>query len=145
MGRAARFGAVGAAGVAVNTLALLALTQGAGLAEWQASPLATEAAILANFLLNDAWTFRDARAGSGAARLLRYNGVALGGMAITVAALSLLTRVFGVGLLPANLLAVLCATAWNYAVNSRWTWAGSRARCAPAARIPREENPPCVP
>jgi dolichol-phosphate mannosyltransferase len=139
-GRAARFGAVGAAGVVVNTLALLALTRGAGLAEWQASPLATEAAIVGNFLLNDAWTFRDARGGATATRLLRYNGVALGGMAITVAVLCLLTRVFGADLLPANLAAVACATAWNYIVNSRWTWAATRAQVAPVPAHPREEN-----
>lgn len=140
LGRVARFGAVGAAGAVVNTVALLALTEGAGLAAWQASPLATEAAIIGNFLLNDAWTFRDARGGSGAARLLRYNGVALGGMAITVAVLSLLTGVFGVSTLPANLLAIACAMAWNYLVNSRWTWGGARAQRAPAPRARREEH-----
>ena len=127
-GRAARFGVVGATGVVLNTLVLMALTRWAGLAEWQASPLASEAAIIGNFLLNDAWTFRDARAGSGLGRLLRYNGVALGGMAVTVVALSLLTRLLGVDLLPANLAAVACATAWNYCANSRWTWGAARPR-----------------
>ncbi|HMQ32523.1 MAG TPA: glycosyltransferase [Chloroflexaceae bacterium] len=138
-GRMARFAAVGASGVVVNTALLLALTRAGGLAEWQASPLATEAAILSNFLLNDAWTFRDARAGSGLGRLLRYNGVALGGMAVTVAALTLLTRVLGVGLMPANLLAVACAMAWNYLINSRWTWGARYVQPAPAARRSHEE------
>jgi dolichol-phosphate mannosyltransferase len=139
--RIARFGAVGAAGVAVNTLALVALTRGAGLAEWQASPVATEAAIVGNFLLNDAWTFRDVRGGSPAARFLRYNGVALGGMLITAVALSLLMRLGRVGLVPANLFAVALAMAWNYAVNSRWTWGAAPAQAsAPAASRPNEEH-----
>lgn len=129
-GRMLRFGAIGAAGVAVNTLVLLALTQSFGLAAWQASPLATETAIISNFLLNDFWTFRDLRAGSPIARFVRYNGVALGGMLITVAVLSLLTRLADVELLPANLVAVAVATAWNYVVNSRWTWGIARSQSA---------------
>jgi putative flippase GtrA len=135
-----------------------------------AGALATETAIIHNFLLNDRWTFRTARAPVTAAestkvtkvtkvgkttrkarfvsfvdralrirarhyplvqRLLRFNGVALGGMAITVGLLAALTALGQLHLLLANLLAVGIATAWNYFVNSRWTWR-DRSATAPA-------------
>lgn len=141
--RATRFGVVGFTGVVVNTLALFVLIKGLGLAEWQASPFASELAILGNFLLNDSWTFRNNRVGSTVGRLLRYNSVALGGMLITAVLLTLLTRQFGVSLLFANLLAIACATAWNYLLNSLWTWGAPRVAVAatPGFRPRLEEDP----
>jgi putative flippase GtrA len=121
LARPLRFGAVGLSGLAVNTLALWLLAARGGVPVWLAGALATEAAILWNFLLNDRWTFRGVTDCPPLRRLLRYNGVALGGMAISVALLSLLTSV-GAPLLSANLVAVGAATGWNYLANARWTW-----------------------
>nr|MDQ2999438.1 GtrA family protein [Chloroflexota bacterium] len=67
-------------------------------------------------------------------RLLRFNGVALGGMAITAAILTALASYTHLHLLIANVLAVGAATGWNYVVNSRWTWrqeTGERGQAAP--------------
>ena len=58
--RPIRFGLVGLSGAAVNTGILWGLVWGLGLPVLLASALATEAAILSNFLLNDRWTFRTA-------------------------------------------------------------------------------------
>jgi len=114
---------VGLSGVAVNSAILWALVQEAHLAVLLASVVATETAILSNFLLNDRWTFRGQPCQrSFAQRLLRFNGVALGGMAITAGVLAALTVYGHLHLLAANLLAVGAAMAWNYSVNSRWTW-----------------------
>jgi hypothetical protein len=55
-------------------------------------------------------------------RLVRFNGVALGGMAITASILTALASYTHLHMLIANLLAVGAATGWNYLVNSRWTW-----------------------
>jgi putative flippase GtrA len=135
--RLARFGAVGLSGVAVNTAALWLLAKGAGLPLPAASAIATEIAILSNFALNDAWTFRHAPRQAGLlGRLLRFNAVSLGGLLLTVATLFGLTRV-GWPLLPANTVAVSCAVAWNYLANSRWTW---RTRSSPAT--PGQVRPP---
>jgi putative flippase GtrA len=121
--RPIRFGLVGLSGAVVNTGVLWGLVWGLGLPVLLASALATEAAILSNFLLNDRWTFRTAaHQGMVVQRLLRFNGVALGGMAITTAVLVALTTHGHLPLLFANLLAVGTAMAWNYVVNSRWTW-----------------------
>src|SRR4029450_7671480 len=77
------FGLVGLSGFGVNTAVLLALVQGLRLPVLPASVLATEVAILSNFMLNDRWTFRAATGcHSFGQRLLRFNGLAFGGMAI---------------------------------------------------------------
>ena len=121
--RPLRFGLVGLSGVLVNTAILWAIVQGMRLPVLLASALATEAAILSNFALNDRWTFRaGVHRHSFGMRLLRFNGVSLGGMAITAGILALLISYGHLHLLLANLLAIGGATTWNYIVNSRWTW-----------------------
>ena len=120
--RPLRFGAVGVSGIAVNSAILWLLVRELHLAVALGSVLATEAAILSNFLLNDRWTFRGAREHSFRQRLVRFYGVALGGMAITAGILTALATYTHLHLLFANLLAVGAATGWNYVVNSRWTW-----------------------
>lgn len=127
LARPLRFGLVGVSGVVVNTALLWLLVHWARLGLVPASALATEAAILNNFLLNDCWTFAAAgRHEPRWRRLLRFNGVALGGMLITVVVLSAVVALLPVGLVLANLVAVGAATAWNYIANSRWTWAAPR-------------------
>jgi dolichol-phosphate mannosyltransferase len=121
--RPLRFGVVGLSGIVVNSAILWVLVRQLHLAVMLGSVLATEAAILSNFLLNDRWTFRTAaHQGRFVQRLLRFNGVALGGMAITTAVLAALIAHGHLPLLFANLLAVGAAMGWNYVVNSRWTW-----------------------
>jgi putative flippase GtrA len=123
-----RFGLVGVSGIAVNSAILWALVQRLHMPIPLGSVLATEAAIVSNFVLNDRWTFRAAGAQrSLVARWLRFNGVALGGMAITATILTLLTHYARLDLLIANIGAVGAATIWNYIVNTRWTWANSQS------------------
>jgi dolichol-phosphate mannosyltransferase len=125
--RQLRFGLVGISGIAVNSIILSVLVHGLRMAVPIASMIATEAAIGSNFLLNDRWTFAESAAGRPLAqRFLRFNGVALGGMAITATVLTLLTHYAQLDLLIANVAAVGAATIWNYAVNSRWTWSVAR-------------------
>ncbi len=120
--RPLRFGVVGLSGIVVNSAILWTLVRELHLAVLLGSVLATEAAILSNFLLNDRWTFRGVSERSFTQRLLRFNGVALGGMAITAGILTALASYTHLHLLIANVLAVGAATGWNYVVNSRWTW-----------------------
>ncbi len=121
--RPLRFGLVGVSGIVVNSAILWALVQRLHVAIPLASTIATEVAIVSNFLLNDRWTFRAAGAQrSPIARFVRFNGVALGGMAITAVILTMLTHYARLDLLIANLGAVGAATFWNYVINSRWTW-----------------------
>jgi cellulose synthase/poly-beta-1,6-N-acetylglucosamine synthase-like glycosyltransferase/putative flippase GtrA len=133
--RGFRFGLVGLSGVLVNSAALWVLAVILGLPTLLASLLATETAILTNFLLNDRWTFRSQgyshRLGR---RLLRYHGVAASGAVITVGLLALLTARTTLPLLAANLLAIGVATIWTYSVSSRWAWA------QPVVAAPRSQR-----
>lgn len=119
-----RFGAVGACGVLVNTLVLWALAQHVRLPVWLAGALATEAAVMSNFVLNDRWTFRGRGAGRVIERFVRFNGLALGGMMITTALLTLLTAAGGLNIFVANGAAVAAGAGWNYVMSSRWAWKG---------------------
>jgi dolichol-phosphate mannosyltransferase len=129
LARPARFLTVGLAGLLVNSLLLWLLVETAHLHPLVASIIASEAAIVHNFLLNDRWTFRaQSRQHSPLKRLARFNGVALGGMLVTVALLTVLVTSLRLDLLAANVVAVGAATLWNYVVNSRWTWRADAAR-----------------
>jgi len=129
-----QFALVGLSGVVVNTVLLYCLV---GFAAWPHVPAAacsSEAAMLSNFLLNDRWTFRDAAPGAQwCGRLLRYNAVALGGVAISLGVLSALTTLAGVYYLLANLVGILAGTLWNYGVNVLVTW---HVRAADPAGMP---------
>jgi dolichol-phosphate mannosyltransferase len=126
--RFSRFALVGAAGVLVNNGLLAFLVEVGGLRHLVAALLATEAAIIGNFALNDRWTFRDRRGaapslGAQVRRAGRYNAVALGGMALSLSMIAALTGWWGLHYLVANLCAIATATLWNYVVNARFTWA----------------------
>jgi dolichol-phosphate mannosyltransferase len=122
-GRLIRFGLVGLSGMAVNSAVLWMLIKEIGLPVLPGSMLATEAAIISNFLLNDRWTFRHVpRSHAAFQRFLRFNGVAFGGMLITAFTLTALTVYAHLHLLLGNVLAVGAAMAWNYMLNSWWTW-----------------------
>jgi len=129
-GRLARFGLVGFVGTLVNTGLLATLVEVWGWNKVAGAIIATEAAILVNFTLNDRWTFRGARTRrSWPARAVRYNVVALGGLLVSIVVLAILTHLGGMYYLFANLIAILSATVWNYCANARITW-----RLAPSPR-----------
>lgn len=121
--RLIRFALVGGAGTLVNYALLYSLVELAHVPRLVAAALATEVAILSNFTLNNAWTFRGADCEhSFLARAARYNLFALGGLLISVSVLGVLVYLFGVYYLVANLFAIGMATLWNYAANARWNW-----------------------
>jgi len=120
-----RFALVGASGVMVNTVLLWLLTDIAGLYYLLSAAIATEAAIISNFIWNDIYTFADRRSKGTASfigRLLRFNLVSLGGLAINLAVLWFFTSIVGVYYLMANLIGIAVAMLWNFLVNLRWTW-----------------------
>jgi putative flippase GtrA len=116
---------VGIAGAIVNTAVLALLTWRLGWSITAASAVATEVAIVNNYLLNDRFTFTSETSGTG--RFLRFNAVALGGLLITVAAVSVLSGLLGVPLLLANAVALVLAVTWNFTGSVRWAWADRAA------------------
>ena len=128
-GRFARFAVVGGTGVLVNSALLLALVELVELRAIVAAAVATEGAIVSNFALNSLWTFGDRRPGTSLlTRAARYNVCALGGMAITLATLALLTMMLNMPYFLANLIAICAATLSNYVANARWTWSSAPVR-----------------
>jgi dolichol-phosphate mannosyltransferase len=121
--RFVRFGVVGIAGVLVNTALLYLGATLARLPAVLAAGLATELTILGNFVLNDRWTFRDVHTRRPRLqRMAAYNGIALGGMLISLGVFVLLMHLLRIHYLLANLGGIAVATVWNYAVNARITW-----------------------
>jgi dolichol-phosphate mannosyltransferase len=123
--RLLKFLAVGASGIVVNQGLLFLLKEFGRLALSVASPIAIEASIISNFLLNDAFTFHDRRtggAGSFLGRLGKFNLVSLAGAAINFGTTLLLTQLFGIHYLISNLIGIFIATMINYLFNNWWTW-----------------------
>jgi dolichol-phosphate mannosyltransferase len=128
-----QFALVGLSGVVVNTVLLYMLVSHAGWPHLPAAACSSEAAMISNFALNDRWTFRDAApAALWPGRFLRYNAIALGGVAISLGVLAILTMLAGMHYLLANLVGIVAGTLWNYGVNILYTW---NIRAAGQARI----------
>ena len=122
---------VGATGVIMN-MGVLAILAGADMAYFPAGALAVEIAIGTNFLLNEFWSFGDhARRHSGVIprlfRFLKFNFFCVGGAAISLITLWLLTEYVGFHYLLSNLVGITIATAWNYGMNANLTWESARA------------------
>lgn len=131
-GRFIRFVVVGGLGVFVNLLAMSLLLRLTGFRDWRASSMASLAAALHNYVLNNGWTFRDRRR-TGRAFLngaFVYLPMAALGIVVTAVVYSLLAGVglrMGYGssswyLLGAQLIAILFGTYLNYSLNDSFTW-----------------------
>ena len=121
------FVVVGIAGYVVQTAVLWLLVGRVGLPVVPATLVATEAAVLHNFVWHLRWTWADRPTGPGAMvmRLLRFNlangGVSLAGGA---ALMALLVGALGVHYLIANLVTVVACGVVNYLASDRWVFTG---------------------
>jgi dolichol-phosphate mannosyltransferase len=118
-----RFCLVGGSGVVVNMGVLWALAT-RGVHYIAAGIAGTALAVTSNFLLNDAFTWRDRKSpswGAKADRYWRYWVVAGASSVIQIGVLFLLTTI-GIPYLVSNLIGIGTATAWNFRMNSGWTW-----------------------
>jgi len=118
-----KFLLVGGSGVVVN-LGAFSVLIALGLNKFVASPVAIELSIVWNFLLNNAWTFRDRRtAGRFHVKGLKFNAVSLVALAVsytTFVALSFRFPSFPAQL--SQLAGIVPATLANYALNTIWTF-----------------------
>lgn len=129
-----KFVIVGATGVVVN-LGAFTLLLASGVHELVASPIAIEASILSNFLLNNYWTFRW-RKTTDRVRVkgLKFNAVSLVSLVMSFGTFAALSWAFP-DTLPQihQLIGIIPATAVNYFLNSYWTF---RQADRPAAQPP---------
>lgn len=120
-----RFAIVGASGVLVN-LGLLRVFLGLHLNENLASPIAIEASIITNFLLNNYWTFAKRKTDEKLGiKGLKFNLVSFVALIITFAVFKILRVLFDLNPYLAQAIGIIPATMVNYFLNSYWTWKGS--------------------
>lgn len=134
LARFIRFAVVGLSGVVVD-MAILYLLSDPNALGWgltRSKLIAAEAAIINNFLWNDAWTFRD-RVGVRTGfreklhRLARFNLVCGVGLLLNVILLNLMFNQLGMNRYLANAIAIGVVTAWNFFVNLKVSWRGGPA------------------
>ncbi|MEM8805990.1 MAG: glycosyltransferase [Cyanobacteria bacterium P01_G01_bin.38] len=126
-----RFGVVGFSGVFVDMALLFLLSDPSTLA-WgltRSKIIASEIAILNNFIWNDAWTFADiAQSQKGwqarIKRFLKFNLICLGGLILNVLLLNFFFNVVFGGQYRylANLIAIALVTVWNFWLNLKLSW-----------------------
>lgn len=156
--RILKFGAVGASGVVVNEglfilceeLLLASLSQGPRVAI--SSAIAVGVSILTNFLLNDAWTWRDRRSQDPGAfwrRMARYYLVAGAAGLLQIAVTVGLSLSMGLNEHLANFCGILAGVAINFFVNNLWTFRAEPERDdlqtdldATSARLPAADRRP---
>jgi putative flippase GtrA len=133
-----RFLIVGASGCVVNSAALTITYGMAHFALPIAAALSSEVAIIANYLLNDTWTFRGI--GVSWMRFAKFNFVA--GVGLGQAALSvwLLVEFLKVEYLLANLAALAFSGVLNFGLSATWIW--RRPASGPALAATHRGRPP---
>ena len=139
--RFARFGAVGASGLVVNTLVLALLTDVAGLFYVVSAVIATQASTLWNFCFTELWVFsdREHKRGRGTRMALFFlmNNAAL---ALRGPLLVLLTSGLGIHYVVSNVISLVALTLVRFALADTWIWAKAAASGL-AARSIRLRHP----
>ena len=113
-----RFGVVGAVGTGVNLLVLELLHGQLGWGFTRSSAIATEVAIIGNYLGNELWTFHHRKL--SLRRLLQFNLTMLIGAAVQVGSATLLKEFMPY--LLAQALGIAIGSLLNFAFNFGWTW-----------------------
>lgn len=124
-----RFGLVGLSGVFIDMAVLYLLSDPSTLA-WgltRSKIIASEIAIINNFLWNDRWTFGDISSqqkgwSKRLKRLLKFNLICLAGLVLNVLTLNLLFNLLELNRYLANLLAIAAVTLWNFWLNLKLSW-----------------------
>lgn len=113
-----KYALVGGSGVVVNLVVLHLLHAELGLGFTRSSALATELAIVTNYLGNEFWTFHHRRL--SLRRLVQFNLAALFSLVVTVT-LATVVKEFVHPLL-AQLAGIAAGASLNFGVNFWWTW-----------------------
>jgi len=99
--------------------------------------IASEVAIVNNFLWNDAWTFGDLSARQrGRGRWLRRFGkfqlICLAGVVLNATLLNLQFNLLGMNRYVANAVAIAVVTGWNFWLNLKLSWRVAEPSIPPA-------------
>jgi dolichol-phosphate mannosyltransferase len=124
-----RFCIVGLSGVAID-MALLYLLSDPSTLHWgltRSKILASEAALINNFIWNDLWTFaeisrRQNQWGQRLKRFLKFNAICAFGLLLNVLILNFEFNKLHINRYAANLIAIAIVTIWNYGTNWKLNW-----------------------
>ena len=116
-----RFACVGASGYVVNLATFALAVHYAGLDYRIAATAAFLVAVSNNFVWNRRWTF-DARAGHAGFQAARFFTVSVAAFAFNLLALHLLVAYAGLPEVPAQAIAIVCATPLNFVGNRLWSF-----------------------
>ena len=124
-----QFCLVGLTGVVVD-MGLLFLLSDPSMLAWpltRSKIIASELAIINNFLWNDLWTFGDITRRQPSKkqqlkRFIKFNLICLAGLVLNVILLNLFFNVFGLNRYLANFCAIAIVTFWNFWVNLKLSW-----------------------
>ncbi len=117
---ALRFLAVGALATALQYAIFLALVRWAGWNPVAASTLGFGISMWLNYALNRRFTFASDRPHAQA--LPRFLVTALSGLGLTAAGMYLLTSLWHLDYLLAQVIVTVVVTAWNFALNRWWSF-----------------------
>ena len=118
-----KFCIVGATGVIVN-LGVFIFLLTVGLHKYLASPIAIEAAVLSNFILNNLWTFEHRRTGTSlGVRGIQFNLVSILALGLSYASFIILSLSYQrVRPELLQMLSIIPGIGINYLLNSVWTF-----------------------
>ena len=123
--RLRRFVTVGAFTAGVQLVLLWLFVDIGGLNYLVGATIAIEITIILSYVLNNAWTFRDAR-NTGRTEylvgLLKTNIVRGTAIPIQLAVLYVFVEWVGLLYLVANAIAILISGLYRYVLDARWTW-----------------------
>lgn len=119
-----KFLVVGTIGFIINTVILETMV-GSGFDPAVGSVVGAEFAIISNFMLNNAWTFRDRKihADRKFLKFLQFNGTSLGAIALQAGTVFAGTRIFGMEFYRFfYLMGIGFGLVWNYTMYSKVIW-----------------------
>lgn len=119
-----KFSLVGGLGVVINLVMLKIGLDGLGWPESQAVMAAILVAMVSNYFLNNAFTFKESQlSGLGViVGLFKFAIVSSLGALINYSVTMFLNRETMVGIYAAQLAGIAIATIWNYVLNAKFTW-----------------------
>src|SRR5204863_9555742 len=123
---------VGGTGYLINIVAFALLVEGAGVHHIVAAVLSFCVAVTNNFVLNRAWTFRDARGGHAGFQAVRFLAVSVGALGVNLLVLYGLVDLASAPVVASQAIAIAVAMPFNFVGNKLWTFgidaSGSRRR-----------------
>lgn len=119
-----KFAIVGTIGTVVDFGVLNLLVVLVQLDIYLANTFSFSLAVLSNFLLNRAWTFREARGRNPAVQLMQFAIVSVGGYIINQAIMYVFIEQVQLWYNWAKAVAVVLVLFWNFTANRLWTFRG---------------------